>query len=44
MTDPQDDLDGDSLDRVLDRGFQAAGDDAKREDPPPAPSVIQRIG
>ncbi len=44
VTDPQDDLDDDSLDRVLDRGFQAAGDDARRDDPAPALSVIQRIG
>ncbi len=44
MTDLHDDIDDDSLDRVLDRGFQAAGDEARRDDPPPAPSVIDRIG
>ena len=41
--DPADSIDDDSLDRVLDRGFQAAGDEARRDDPSPAPSVIQRI-
>lgn len=44
MTDAQDDLDDNYLDRILDRGFQAAGEDARRDDPAPAPSVIQRIG
>ena len=48
MTDPHEDThadpDDDSLDRVLDHGFRAAGDEARRDDPPPAPSVIDRIG
>ena len=47
MTDPeepQNDLDDSALDRALDGGFDAAGEDANREEPSPAPSVIQRIG
>ena len=47
MTAPEeddDDLDDSALDRALDGGFDAAGDDANRDEPTPAPSVIQRIG
>ena len=38
------DLDDSALDRALDGGFDAAGADANREDPTPAPSVLARIG
>jgi serine/threonine protein kinase len=44
LTAPEDDIDDDSIDRVLDRGFRAAGDEARRDVPPTAPSVIDRMG
>jgi serine/threonine protein kinase/formylglycine-generating enzyme required for sulfatase activity len=45
LTDERDDqLDEDSLDQVLDRGFKAAGDAAKRDQSSPGDSVLDRIG
>jgi serine/threonine protein kinase len=43
VTDPHE-ADDDTLDRATDRGARAAGDEARRDDPPPSPSVIDRIG
>ena len=45
MTDEHDDQhDDDSLDGVLNRGFEVAGDAAKRDEPAPGDSVLDRIG